>query len=105
MIRIVMACAAILALAGCATEKMLEATGGSRADGTVKLSFEYGLFEQPVVHWDQALSTATDRCHAWGYSGAEKFGGALSQCEASDAYGSCVRTLVTVSYQCTGRPG
>ncbi len=35
----------ILVLAGCATQKIMVPTGGSRADGTVNLSYEYGMFE------------------------------------------------------------
>jgi hypothetical protein len=36
-----------LCLAGYATTKEFVATGGSRADGTVHLSYEYGMFESP----------------------------------------------------------
>jgi YecR-like lipoprotein len=60
---------------GCATVKTLEATGGSRSDGTVELSYEYGSLEAPQVQWEQGLVTARERCAAWGYSDAEAFGG------------------------------
>jgi len=33
-----------LLLAGCATTKDWSATGGSQADGTVRLSYEFGPF-------------------------------------------------------------
>lgn len=36
-------------LTGCAAPKNWAATGGSRADGTIKLSYEYGMFENPQV--------------------------------------------------------
>ncbi|MCE5233824.1 MAG: YecR-like lipofamily protein [Xanthomonadaceae bacterium] len=88
--------------AGCTTVKTLQATGGSRADGVVELSFEYGMFEKPQVQWAQGAATARDRCRAWGYSSAEPFGGTVSTCQAHDGYGGCVRTLVTAKYQCTG---
>jgi hypothetical protein len=92
-----------LILTACATEKVLQATGGSRADGTVELSYEYGMFEQPHIHTEEALETATKRCAAWGYTGAEPFGGQKNQCEQFSQYG-CTRNLVTISYQCTGTP-
>lgn len=87
---------------GCASIKILQATGGSRADGVVDLSYEYGMFEQPKVQWDQGLITATERCKAWGYKSAEAFGGTTSQCQAYNGYGSCIRHFVTVKYQCIG---
>jgi hypothetical protein len=96
--------AVAIVLTACATPVVLEPTGGSRSDGTVSLSFEYGLFQNPQINWNQALTSAQNRCHAWGYSGAEKFGGGITRCEQTDAYGACLRTLVTVNYQCTGHP-
>lgn len=92
-----------LTLAACATPEVLQATGGSRADGTVSLSFEYGLFQKPVVDWNQANATAAQRCAAWGYSSADRFGGVINRCEQYNQYG-CILTLVTVNYQCTGHP-
>ena len=91
-------------VAGCATEKVLIPTGGSRADGTVKLSYEYTMFEVPHVDMTQATTAAAQRCAAWGYSGSEPFGGQENHCEQSDVYGSCIRTMVTVEFQCTGAP-
>lgn len=90
-------------LAGCATPKQLVATGGSRADGTVKMSYEYGRFETPQVNGAQGTATAKQRCAAWGYSGAEPFGGATKQCVNSSNSG-CNRWMVTFEYQCTGTP-
>jgi hypothetical protein len=91
----------ITVLAACATNKELVPTGGSRADGVVDLSFEFGGFEQPVVNRDQGLVAARARCAAWGYADAEPFGGEKRQCQFSNQYG-CGRWLVTISYQCTG---
>ncbi|MEB2871790.1 YecR-like family lipoprotein [Pseudomonas rhizosphaerae] len=36
-------------LAGCATHKDFQATGGSRADGVIDIAYEYSSFETPVV--------------------------------------------------------
>jgi hypothetical protein len=88
-------------IAGCATQKELVATGGSRSDGVVELSFEYGGFEDPQLNAQQGLATATARCQAWGYPGAEPFGGERRQCQFSNEYG-CMRWTVTIPYQCTG---
>jgi YecR-like lipoprotein len=88
---------------GCAVEKKLIPTGGSRADGTVKLSFEYGAFEVPKLDTTQAMTQAQQRCAAWGYSGADPFGGGIKRCTFGNAYG-CNRWLVTYEYQCTGNP-
>jgi hypothetical protein len=38
--------------------------GGSRADGTITLSYEYTEFEKPVVNFDEARETAEKRCQA-----------------------------------------
>ena len=96
--------AVLLGLGGCRSTKILQATGGSRSDGVVELSYEYGAFEIPEVDWGQGLMTACERCKAWGYSNAEAFGGAKSSCLRYDGYGGCVRYLVTISYQCIGSP-
>jgi len=89
-------------IAGCAVVKVPDATGGSKSDGTVDMSYEYGMFEKPQVQWDKALITARQRCQAWGYRDAEPFGRATEKCEAYNGYGNCVRQLVTRKYQCTG---
>ncbi len=95
---------AAMMLAGCATQETLVPTGGSRSDGTVQLSYEYGLFQVPQVNMNQATQTAANRCAAWGYSGAQPFGGQINRCEQFNQYGSCIQTMVTVSFQCTGNP-
>jgi len=83
---------------------MYAATGGSRADGTVRLSYEVGMFEQAVVDEAQGLQLARQRCATWGYTGAEAFGGTTSQCTSMSTSG-CSVTLVTKEYQCTGTGG
>lgn len=93
----------IMSIGGCAVQKQLVPTGGSRADGIVKLSFEYGSFEVPQVDQEQGLSLAQKRCAVWGYTGAEPFGGFTKTCSQRSNMG-CDRWLVTVEYQCTGTP-
>ena len=90
-----------LLLQGCATHKIMVPTGGSKADGTVKLSYEFGMFEVPTVDIRQVTSAANKRCASWGYTGAEPFGGQTKTCTANSG-GSCNNWLVTVEFQCTG---
>ncbi|EOZ5887346.1 YecR family lipoprotein, partial [Escherichia coli] len=63
--------ASTLIISGCATKKQLVPTGGSKSDGTVRMSYSYGMFESPVVDPQQGMNAAKARCAAWGYSGAE----------------------------------
>jgi hypothetical protein len=93
----------IMSVQGCATvvQKQLVPTGGSRADGTVKLSYEYSRFEIPKVDKQQGLIAAKQRCASWGYTGAEAFGGFTRACLIQSGR-SCMRWLVSVEYQCTG---
>jgi len=100
MIAGAIACASLVAV-GCATQKTWSATGGSRADGTVRLSYEVGMFEVAEVDEAQATALAVQRCAVWGYSGAEAFGGVTRQCTQPGS-GGCAVTLVTKEYQCTG---
>ena len=93
---------AALALSGCATSKNWSATGGSRADATVRLSYEYGAFEKPQTNETEAMNLAVARCKTWGYTGAEAFGGTTQQCNMPGGMGGCNRFLVTKEYQCTG---
>jgi len=89
----------LVLLTGCATQKILTPTGGSKADGTVVLSYEYGMFEQPVVDYDAAQALAKQKCAAWKYKDAEAFGVGESECTAYD--GGCLAWRVNVTYQCT----
>ena len=91
----------VLAMTGCATTMDWTPTGGSRSDGIVKLQYEYGGFESPVLNENQAIEAAALRCKAWGYNDAEAFGGEVRRCVQGSMYG-CVRYSVTKDYQCTG---
>jgi hypothetical protein len=91
---------AIIFIQGCAVQKELVPTGGSRADGTVKLSYEYGIFEAPKLDAQQGMKAAQQRCSSWGYKNAEAFGGSTKACINSSNDG-CNRWLVTMEYQCT----
>jgi len=98
-----MACVVALpaGVVGCANApslKIPQATGGSRADGVVEMSYEWRAGERPEVEWPQALESAKQRCLAWGYSDAAPFGGQKSTCQTVD----CSQRIITIPYQCTG---
>lgn len=93
----------LIFIQGCASQKTMIPTGGSRADGTVKLSYDFGMFESPKVDANQGSDVAKQRCAAWGYSGAEAFGGQTKAC-SDFSFGGCNAWRVTVEYQCTGTP-
>jgi len=92
----------IISLSACATPKQFSATGGSKADGIVKLSYEYGLFEDPQVDIAQGVAIAKKRCEAWGYAQAEAFGGSTKKCTSYSSSG-CNYWLVTTAFQCIGK--
>lgn len=94
--------AAITLLHGCAVQKDWVATGGSRADGTVRLSYQYGVLQKPQVSDAQGRILAAERCQAWGYEDTEPFGGILTNCATSDGLGGCRVFMVTAEYQCLG---
>lgn len=93
--------AALLTLAGCATQKQWTPAGGSRADGTVKMGFTYGMFESPQVNEAQGQAAAASTCQGWGYDSAEAFGMVNRTCNSRGADGTCYQTLVMKEYQCT----
>lgn len=89
-------------LSGCAVTKDWSATGGSRADGVVRLSYEIGEMENAQLNESQAVRLAAQRCKTWGYSGAEAFGGITRQCNMRGGFSGCAKWMVTKEFQCTG---
>jgi YecR-like lipoprotein len=94
--------AVALLLSGCVTTKDWAATGGSRSDGVVRLSYEFGEFEKPQLNEHQAINLAIQRCKTWGYSGAEAFGGVTRQCNMEGGLRGCGQWMVSKEFQCTG---
>ena len=95
---------AAVALSGCAVQSTMVPTGGSRSDGTVKMSYDFGALQVPKIDPSQGLASAKARCAAWGYTGAEPFGGSTKSCIQGGGFGGCDVFRVTVEYQCTGNP-
>jgi len=88
-------------LFGCAVTKEYAATGGSRSDGIIKLSYEQRTFEVPNVNEQQGLNLARVKCKGWGYSDAESLGGITRTCNDSGLT-QCHQWLITKEYQCLG---
>ena len=86
-------------LSGCAVKVASAPVGGSRADGTVTLAYEYGMFQTPEVNWAEMQKQAQDRCLRWGYLTADRFGGELRNCVQQGSSG-CLRWRVSIEYQC-----
>lgn len=90
------------ALAACGTVTQMTPTGGSRADGIVELSYEYGPFNKVKLDPVAAQAQAKARCQTWGYQDAEAFGGVIRQCQMPGGLGGCSRWFATMKFQCTG---
>jgi hypothetical protein len=105
----ILAALALVASLGCARQvpKDWYAIGGSRADATVKLGFNYNPnTEKPDVSRQQADIIAETKCKTWGYTGAEPFGSVMQRCSnmSYSMYGPiCYQMEVTTEYQCTGQ--
>lgn len=92
---------ALIGLSACATNITPQATGGSKADGIVTLSYDVGQMQKPIVNWESAELEAERRCKAWGYKKAEAFGGSTRSCVQYGGFGGgCAVNQYTHSYQC-----
>lgn len=87
---------------GCSSRKDFYATGGSRADGSIDMAYDFKAFETPIVDLKQAESIANNKCAVWGYERAEPFGGKTLNCQARDGFGNCNAGQMIVKYQCIG---
>lgn len=92
----------VVTATGCSSRKDFYATGGSRADGSIDMAYNFKQFETPIVDIEQAKAIANDKCAVWGYERAEAFGGQTENCQARNGFGECVAGQVVVKYQCIG---
>lgn len=93
----------VILTSGCAVQKAWTPTGGSRSDGIIRMSYEYGALQVPTVDNAAGISAAVQRCKAWGYTGGEPFGSVTRTCVDGDRYG-CNVFRITAEIQCTGQP-
>jgi hypothetical protein len=88
-------------LSACTAQHVVPvATGGSKADASVEMGYNTGLFHPAEPDWPAAQVTASKRCQAWGYSKAEGFEGTTLNCNRYNGYGQCLDGTVTRTYQC-----
>lgn len=87
--------------AGCATPVVPTVAGGSRADGIVVLTGDYGLWKKGEIQWGEALTDARAACKGWGYQDAKAFDRYQSRCTSDTPIG-CANTRVMLRFQCTG---
>lgn len=97
MVRLVLFMA--LLLSGCTVTVVPVATGGSRADGIVKMSYQFSPITIPLVDTTDAIRNAARYCRNWGYDTAEPFDAGLTSCSQPSAFG-CDMHLTTIEYQC-----
>ena len=102
----------IFCITGCGLFNRLEpapikkhwgAMGGSRADATIKVGYEYRSHERArtIVDDAEAERIATERCKAWGYIAVSPFD-TVETCLERSAAGQCFNYRVTREYQCLG---
>jgi len=88
-----------LGLTACVSTQHWSTSGGSRADGLVRVSYEYREFHEPTLSDAQAEQLAASRCSAWGYESAQPVAGQLRECSNRDG-GNCDLWTVTREFQC-----
>ena len=100
MVRLVLFMALISALlSGCTVTVVPVATGGSRADGIIKMSYQFSPITIPQVDKTAAIRTAAQYCKNWGYDTAVPFDAGLTSCSQPSDFG-CDMHLTTIEYQC-----
>lgn len=86
--------------AGCVTAYVTPvATGGSKSDGIIEMSYERDSMIATEVDRAGAMMRAKDRCVSWGYDDVEPFDAGMEKC-ISVSSGICSRYRVTTQYQC-----
>ena len=92
-----------LPLASCTVPVTAAPVGGSRADATITMAYEYGAFEQPQLNRVQMHDDARARCQSWGYTEAQAFAGGVRDC-IHRGESMCLRWRVSVQFQCLDTP-
>jgi hypothetical protein len=87
-------------ITGCATSRHWNVSGGEKAEGLVRVSYEFPEAHEPALSETAAQELAEHRCEGWGYDDAEPIAGQLRQCSNMDD-GNCSLWTVTREFQCT----
>lgn len=96
----------LLAASGCSSvTKIPEPYGGSKADGTVLLSYKFdtAIWRPFDVDYVTANTKARKRCQGWGYKDAILFKTQTSECARYGGliFSTCEQESVSLTYQCT----
>ncbi len=90
----------VFLLTSCSTNMEMKATGGSKSDGTVTLSFDHAAIMDPIIDEKKVLQTAKAKCNVWGFRNAKAFGGSTKKCLEEYKTGGCAGFRVKKVYQC-----
>ncbi len=91
-----------LFLSGCVTHQKITYTGGNKAEGIVKLSYGYRLYQNPNMDSDTGRQIALSKCQSWGYTDVSQPGKKTSECIRQSNL-ACSINYVTVDFQCIGK--
>ncbi len=95
--------ACMLTVTACAkpVQKVMQPSGGSKADGIIELSYQYDtIFESPQVDSELSIKTAQERCKLWGFKSSEPFANITFKCLSMANNGTCYLQQVTQKFQC-----
>ncbi len=93
----------VLFLSGCASSYYPEATGGSKSDAIITVTYGYPNRVNPndwTKEWQGIDASATKRCKNWGYSSAVRFDRAEKWCITWNGFGDCTYWKESLNYQC-----
>jgi len=90
--------AVLVSLTGCTTYKLWNDAGSDSDLGTVKLSYEYRKYENPMVDERAGVEMARERCKDFGLPNAQRKG-EEREC-LSGTTEDCSRWRVTREYRC-----
>ena len=91
--------AVLVSITGCTTYKLWNDAGSDSDLGTVKLSYEYRKFENPMVDERAGVEMARERCKDWGYPSAQRKSEDRKCIDGEQS--SCSRWRVIREYRCT----
>ena len=90
-------------MSGCASNYYPAATGGSKSDAIITVTYGYSNGENPdnwTTEWQGIDKSASQRCKNWGYSSAVRFDRAEKWCITWNGYGNCTYWKEALNYQC-----
>ena len=90
--------AVLVSITGCTTYKLWNDADSDSDLGTVKLSYEYRKFENPMVDERAGVEMARERCKDFGLPNAQRKGEAR-EC-LSGTPEDCSKLRVTREYRC-----